>query len=71
MMNNKLTQKLIENGLLDMTTQQLIALAALGLLVCQANRNKAQAMDLPPSLETFPVQDYLPLGCCSSGHWVH
>lgn len=56
----KLIDKLLENGLLDMNTKQLITLAAFGLMVYQINRNKVEAMELPPALDRFPVRDYLP-----------
>jgi soluble lytic murein transglycosylase-like protein len=58
--NDKLVNELIKNGLLDMNTKQLIILAGFGLMVYQINRNKAEAMELPPALDRFPVRDYLP-----------
>lgn len=60
-MNEKeLVNELIKNGLLKVNTKQLIILAGFGLMVYQINRNKVEAMELPPSLDRFPVRDYLP-----------
>lgn len=67
-MNDKLVDELLKNGLLDMNTKQLIVLAGFGLMVYQINRNKAEAMELPPALDRFPVRDYLPLELAFPGY---